>query len=299
MSANLRVPANYQSPYTASSLLNYFASSSFNVALGAYTVSSIGGIVSAVTSWSSDIVNVPGYPGVTFSSVGGVTPSQFEQPSGLDPVNMEQDVFLMPLGLEEDDVLAGKWDAAECTVFQMNPDTPDMGQLILVSGKLAKFEQSGRMIRTEIRGINDALSQMIGRVTKFLCDADVYDARCKLDAVARGEVHTGTLTSVTSNAVFRDTARTEGVEYFHNARGAFTSGDNAGFEFHVNTWNDTTKEWALHFPMPYLPQVGDAYTIKRGCQKRPGDCTARNNIINYRGFPAMRTLELITKLPVQ
>lgn len=299
MSANLRVPVNYQSPYTASSLLDYFASASFNVALGAYTVSSVGGIVSAVTSWSSDIVGVPGYPGVTFSAVGGATPSRFEQPSGLDATNMEQDLFLMPLGLEEDDVLAGKWDAAEATVFQMNPDVPDMGQVILVQGNLAKFEQQGRMIRVEIRGHNDKLGQMIGRVVKFLCDADVYDARCKLDAAARGEIHTGTLTSVTSNAIFRDTARTEGAEYFHNARGAFTTGDNAGFEFHVNTWNSATKEWALHFPMPYLPVAGDAYTIKRGCQKRPGDCTARSNIINYRGYPHMRTIELVNKLPTR
>ena len=89
------------------------------------------------------------------------------------------------------------------------------------------------------------------------------------------------------------------VKWFNNAKGAFTSGDNNGFEFHVNTWNSTTKEWVLHFPMPYLPQVDDAYTIKRGCQKRPGDCTARGNIINYRGFKDMRTLELVTKLPVQ
>lgn len=299
MSANLRVPQNFQSPHTASSLLNHLASSSFNVCLGAYTVSSIGGLISAVTSWSNDIVSVPGYPGVTFSSVGGATPSQFEEPSGLDAPNMEQDLFLMPLGLEEDDVLAGKWDAAECTVFQMNPDVPDMGQLILVHGNLAKFQQQGRMIRTEVRGLNDALSQMIGRVTKFLCDADVYDSRCKLDAVARGEIHTGTLTSATSQTVFRDTARTEGAEYFHNAKGAFTSGNNSGFEFHVNTWDSVAKEWVLHFPMPYLPVAGDAYTIKRGCQKRPSDCTARGNIISYRGFPAMRTLELVSKLPVQ
>lgn len=297
--SNLRTPVNFQTPYNSASLLNHLASASFNVCLGAYTVSTIGGLVSAVTSWSNDIASVPGYPGVTFSSVGGVTPSQFEQPSGLDAVNMEQDVFLMPLGLEADDVNAGKWEAAECTVFQMNPDAPDMGQLILVDGNLGRFEQHGQMLRTEIRGLTDKLTQMIGRVTKFLCDADVYDARCKLDPVARGEIHTGTLTHVTSQGIFRDTARTEGAEYFHNAKGAFTGGDNNGFEFHVNTWNHTTKEWALHFPMPYMPQVGDSYTIKRGCQKRPSDCTLRSNIINYRGYPHMRTLELVAKLPVQ
>jgi len=297
--SNLRTPVNFQSPYTASSLLGYFASASFSIAIGAHTVASIGGAVSAVTSWSNNIVSVPGYPGVTFSSTGGVTPSRFEQPSGLDASNMEQDLFLMPLGLDEDDVLAGKWDAAECTVFQFNPDEPDMGQLILTAGNLAKFEQSGRMIRVEIRDWNDKLSQMIGRVVKYHCDADVYDARCKLDAVARGEVHTGTLTNVTSQTTFRDTARTEGADYFNNAKGAFTSGNNTGFEFHVNTWNPTIKEWALHFPMPYLPVIGDGYTIKRGCEKRPGDCTLRGNIINYRGFKDMRTLELVTKLPVQ
>lgn len=295
--ANLRTPVNYQSPYTSASLLDYFAASSLSVAVGAHTTASIGSQVSAVTSWSRDITGVPGYPGITFSSAGGVTPSQYEQPSGLDSSNMEQDLFLMPLGLDDDDVLAGKWDAAECTVFLFNPDTVNMGQLILMAGPLGKFEQSGKMIRTEILGYNSKLTQMIGRVTKFLCDADVYDARCKLDPVARGEVHTGTLTQVTSQTQFRDSARTEGVEYFTNAKGQFTSGNNSGFEFEVNTWDNVLKEWVLNFPMPYLPVIGDAYTIKRGCQKRPGDCTARANIINYRGFNFMRTLELISKLP--
>jgi len=297
--SNLRVPQNYQSPYNANSLLDYFASASFSVCLGAYTTATVGSKVSAVTSWSRDLTGVPGFPGVTFNSVGGATPSQFEQPSGLDAANMEQDLFLMPLGLEAPDVAAGVWEAAECTVFQMNPDAPNMGQLVLASGNLGKFEQRGKMIRVEIRGLNDKLTQMIGRVVKYHCDADYGDARCKLDLVARGEVYTGTITNVTSSAVFRDSARSEGVQWFDNARGAFTSGNNSGFEFHVNTWDNVLKEWVLHFPMPFPVQVGDAYTINRGCLKRPGDCTLRGNIINYRGFPHMRTLELVTKLPTQ
>ncbi len=295
--ANLRTPVNYQSPYTVASLLDYFASASLSVAIGAHTVASIGSAVSAVTSWSRDVAGVPGYAGVTFSSAGGTTPSQYEQPSGLDATNMEQDVFAMPLGLDDDDVLAGKWDAAAVTVFLFNPDAVDMGQLILMAGNISKFEQSGKMIRVELQGYNSRLTQMIGRVTKFLCDADYGDARCKLDLAARGEIHTGALTHVTSQTQFRDAARTEGVEYFTNSRGQFTSGNNSGFEFEVNTWDNGLKEWLLNFPMPYLPVIGDAYTINRGCQKRPGDCTLRGNIINYRGFPHMRTIELVSKLP--
>lgn len=297
--ANQRIPQNWQAPYTATSLLEHFASSTLTVATCAYLVSSIGGLVKAVTSYSSDLSGLPGYDGVTFQFTAGASPSRVEYPAQLAPTNLEQDLFMLSFGLSEADVLAGKWDFAECTVFDVNFEALAMGQLVIAHGHLSRFEQMGPMLRTELRGLNDALSQMIGRVTEPNCQADVYDSLCKLDAVARGEVYTSTLTSVTDQDTFRDSSRTQGAEWFDNAKGSFTTGPNAGFPFHVKKWDHVNKEYELYQPMPFLPGAGDGYTIFRGCKKRKSDCIVRGNIVNIRSFPDMPTLESIQRLPPQ
>lgn len=297
--ANQRVPQNWQAPYTATSLLDHFASSTLTVATCAYLRSSIGNLVVGITSHSSDLSGLPGYPGVTFKFTTGASPSRVEHPSQLNPANLEQDLFMLTFGLTEADVLAGKWDHAEATVFDVNFEALNMGQLVIARGHLSRFEQMGPMLRTELRGLNDALSQMIGRVTEPNCQADVYDDKCKLDPVARGEVYTSTLTHVTDQDTFRDTARTEGAEWFDNAKGSFNSGPNAGFPFHVKTWDASTKTYELYQPMPFMPTVGDSYTIFRGCKKRKSDCFARGNVINIRSFPDMPTIEQIQRLPAQ
>lgn len=296
--ANLRIPQNWQSPSNVNSLINWMAGASIDGAcLCAYMVSAIGNTIIGVTSWSNDLTGVPGYPGITFRSTTGMTASKAEHPSGTDAANVEADVFISSLGITEADVQAGKWDGGACTLFRANANDLSMGQLIVAKGRFSQFKQIGQIFRTELQGHNQALRQRIGRVTSLLCSADVYDSKCKLDAVARGEVHTVTLSQVTSQTQFRASSLTQGAEYFDNAKGGFDTGNNAGFEFHVNTWDSSLKEFVLRRAMPFVPQVGDQITVFRGCKKRKQDCVDRDNIINMRAQPDIPTIEEFLRLP--
>lgn len=296
--ANLRVPVNWQSPSTATSLITFLSSTSIDgICTAAYMVSAVGSVIVAVTDRQGGLTGVPGYPSVTFKHTIGLTASKVEHPAGTDPANLEADFFVKSTDLTEADIEAGKWDHASFIMFVTNTNALHMGQLIIAKGYFGKFEKHDSLYRVELRGLNEALSQVIGKVTEELCDADYGDARCGLNLTARGEVKTGTLTSVTNQYTFRDTARTEAAEYFDNARGSFTSGSNNGFPFHVDSWNPATKEFRLRKAMPFLPQAGDAYTVNRGCKKRPVDCTNRLNIINYRGFPHVPTQEEFLSVP--
>ena len=254
-----------------------------------------------ITSLDRDLTGLPGYVGVTFKSTTGVTASKEEHPSGTTPANMEADLFLIAAGITEADVLAGKWSHAACAIFITNYEALNMGQLIVNKGYLSEFRQMGQMLTTEVRGLNQALQQQIGRVTKPLCDADFGDARCGLNLSALGFIKTGTLTGVTSQLIFTDSGRADGANYYDNGKFRFTSGNNNGFEFQVDSWNSSTKTWTLRTPAPYLPQVGDTYSATRGCRKRfDADCVVTfSNGINFRGFPHMPTLEQIQRLPPQ
>lgn len=297
----LRKPVNYTAPYDVLSLIEWQSKRVIEGACAcAYLVSAVGNIVVAVTSRRGGLSNVPGYPGVTFLHTVGLLISKVQQPDGTEPSNSEADVLINAAGLTEADIEAGKWDHGSCTLFVTNGDDPRMGQMIQQKGFFSKFEKVGKRYRVELRGINEALAQTIGKYTEELCDADYGDARCGLNLAARGEIHSGTLTSVTNAYTFRDTSRTEGAEYFDNASGIWTTGLNAGFPFHVDLWTAGTKEFRLRTAAPFLPVAGDGYTVKRGCKKRKvPDCLDRLNVINFRGTPDVPTGTDFLMIPSQ
>lgn len=298
MTTNLRKAVNYQSPYTETSLSEFRSKTAIDgICTAAYMVSSVGSVTVAVTDRQGGLTGLPGYPGVIFKHTIGLTASRVEHPAGTDATNLEADFFVNDEGLKEDDIEAGKWDHGAFTIFTTNANALDMGQEIVAQGYFGKFEQHDGMYRVELKGVNEALHQIIGRVTEELCDADYGDARCGLDLVARGEVKTGTITSVINQYTFRDSSRSEAAEYFDNGRGSFTGGDNNGFPFHVDSWNPTTKEFRLRKAMPYLPVIGDTYTVNRGCKKRLVDCLDRDNVINMRAFPFVPTQEDFVGVP--
>lgn len=296
--ANLRIPQNFSAPFDATSLIDFMGKTAIpSICSCAYMISAIGNIVVGVTDWTDDLTGVPGYPGVTFKHTTGLSASKLEHPQGTDPSNIEVEVFISAAGLLEADISAGRWDHGSCRMFTMNALELNMGQMIEADGFFSEFTKRGRIYRTELRGKMEAFRQVIGRVTEPLCDAVHGDTRCGRDLVALGEVHSVTISHVTSQRVFRASALTQGAGYFNNAKGIFTSGNNSGFPFRVDTWNETLKEFTLRTEAPFLPQVGDGITVERGCELRASDCIARANMINFRAFEDIPTLEDFQRLP--
>lgn len=102
---------------------------------------------------------------------------------------------------------------------------------------------------------------------------------------------TGTLTGVTSAAVFADSGRSEADDTFGAGTIQFTSGPNAGLKaLEIKSFAGgviTTYE-----PFYYLPVVGNSYSMVRGCRKRLSDCQNRvggSNVLNFGGFPWIPT----------
>lgn len=296
---SLRVPVNATGIYDATSLITHMAGATTTLCACAHITAAIGSTVIGITSYSSDLTGLPGYVGVTFKSTTGATASKVENTDGARPTNLETDLFLITAGITEADALAGKWSHAACTIFICNYEAVNMGQLIVAKGFLSEFVQRGQMLTTEVRGWNQALQQQIGRVTRAECDADFGDARCGLNLSALGFIKTGTLSHVTSQTVFRDTSRAEGAHYFTNGKIQFTSGNNNGFTFHIDSYDSATDTFTLRTPTPYLPQVGDTYSATRGCRKNfENNCVAEySNAVNFRGFPHIPTVEQLTRLP--
>jgi len=297
--SNLRVPINYTGGYTSADLVTHMAKSTTTLCACFYTVAPIGGTVVAMTSYSSDLTGVPGYPGVTFKHTTGVSASKTEDYSGNQAGQMEVDVFLKAAGITEADFVAGKWAHAPATLFVCNYEALNMGQMIMKSGFLGELRQIGIYAQAEIKGLNNALTAQIGTVTRPECPYDVGDSDCTKDMTSF--THSSTITNVTSTRVFRSSglAGTGDSEYYKNGKITFTSGDNSGYQSQIESWNDSTGEFTLRRAMPYLPVNGNGITAIAGCQKRfQTDCVTKfSNGVNFGGDAFVQTYEQFTALP--
>lgn len=236
------------------------------------------GVVMGFTDHDADLQ----VEGVTYLAQSGFTPSAVVASSGLNVDNLDVQGMLESEGIAGEDVMAGRYDFAEIKVFQVNYQEPEAGRIMLRRGWLGEISLKNGQFVAELRGLTQKLSQQLGNLYSPACRAQLGDAQCKV--AMGGYTHSGTIGSVTSNAVFRDPARGEENGYFANGKITFTGGANAGLAMEVKEFID--GQFVLALPMPYAVEPGDAYSVEAGCDKNFSTCAARfGNAVNFRGEP--------------
>ncbi len=146
---------------------------------------------------SVSLVPIPGVVGtgsVTFNAMVGYSPSDIAGAADLSPDNLEVDGILSSPSITEADLNAGVWDFASVTIFWVNYNDLTMGALILRAGKLGEVTLERNTFKAELRGVSQAYSRVIGRLTSPLCPWDLGDAPCKVNMVPF--TFTGTLDGV-------------------------------------------------------------------------------------------------------
>ena len=271
---------------------NISAALKAHYALGTTTIATCwkatltNGTVVAATSHNEDIQ----FGGVTYEAVAAYNPSDIENGSELNPDNLELEGYLASPGITDADIHSGIWDYAAIEMFEVNYADLTMGWNLIRSGTLGEVRGGRARFRAELRGLMQAYSRRIVRLTTKECTADLGDARCGVSLAAW--TVTGAVASATDNREFTDPGRTEPADYFTGGLLTFTSGLNAGLSMEVKTY--TTGQFELHEQMPFAIAAADTYSVSRGCQKRfTEDCVgAFNNGVNFRGFPHLPQSEV-------
>lgn len=112
----------------------------------------------------------------------------------------------------------------------------------------------------------------------------------------RALTFTGTITSVTSNRVFADSALTDPPDdWFTGGEITFTSGLNNGLSREVKLHVQSGGSITLQQAFPFAVAVSDAYSITAGCQlRRVTDCKTKfDNVYNHRGFDLLPGMDKI------
>jgi uncharacterized phage protein (TIGR02218 family) len=90
----------------------------------------------------------------------------------------------LAIDLNAADIEAGLLDDADVTTFICDYEQPDAHQDVIRTGFIGNISRTAEGAwRTEIRGLTQALSQGIVRTYSVGCDAELGDARCKVDMV--------------------------------------------------------------------------------------------------------------------
>lgn len=220
--------------------------------------------------------------GNSYQAASAMGVSAVSSQLGMTVDNLEFDGMLSADAICEEDILAGRYDHAEITVFMVNYEDPSMGMLALKTGWLGEVTLHGGQFIAEIRGLTSRLQQMIGEVYTSTCRAGFGDARCGKNA--EDLTVEGAVTSVETAYAFFDSAREEPGDYFAYGLITFTSGANEELSMEVRDYNN--GRFGLFLPMPYAIEVGDSYRAVAGCDKIFATCVNRfDNAMNFRGEP--------------
>lgn len=250
----------------------------------------VSGATIRLTDYPRDLVMAGGQ---VYVSTSGYQFTGYSAGDGFAPASIDLEGIAGAAGISRAMLASGYFDGARVYGFATSWAAPMEDEEEVTEGIFGATTL--RDDRYQIDGLSlvDALGQTVGETFGAQCPkvflSQTY-AGC-LVPVAANTV-TGTLTAVTSAARFRDAGRGEAADTFGAGTIKFTSGPNADYpalEVKIHQADGTIEVFEA---FPFLPAVGNTYTMTRGCRKRMSDCQARwngtatfNNIANFGGFP--------------
>lgn len=255
------------------------------------------------------IVRLAGYPvdlvmsnGEVYQTENGYEFSGYGSSSTFASSSIDLNGILQMGAVSQTDLASGVYDNARVYLFATswaNPIEDEEPMALMFWGKV---EFADDKYQVQLMGAIDALSQSTGRSYAPTCPWTLFDET--LDGRVLDWAHskctgpraaqdgplladfkvTGTLTSVTDQYMFADSARTEDPDWFAYGTIRFTTGPNAGLKpIQIKAFT-AGGAILLHEAMFYLPEVGNAYEMIPGCRKTADACKNKwANKINFGG----------------
>ncbi len=249
------------------------------------------GVILGMTELDKDIT----FESQLYKSSISYQPTDLAGTASLSVNNADTEGYLSFDGISREDLTAGLYDHAQLFFFifdyEANTKVRDLG-----TGWIGEVSMVDEAYTAEYRSITQKLQQPVGRLYQAECDARLGDSRCGITLASFTD--TGSITSVTSNSVFTDSALigSQSDDYYNYGLLTFTSGLNSGISREVKDYNDATGTFTTILPFPFVIANADAFSVYAGCDKSKATCIAKfNNVINFRGFDFIPGQDQVTK----
>lgn len=231
--------------------------------------------------------------GETYVPAGSIDSSATEKRSGVQERSAEYKGAISDSRISVDDLRAGRYDGAKITQMVVNWKYPFRGPYESNIFWVDSLRHTGEEWAATVEGLTGFLRAEVGRIYKRTCDAVVGDTRCGVNLT--GYTATSTVQSVSvdrlsfiANVLTGPSAETITVNnYFRFGKLTWTSGNNSGVVCDVKSDILVTRRFDLQLKTPVSIQVGDAFTVSKGCDGRYETCGAFGNKVRFRGFPTV------------
>jgi uncharacterized phage protein (TIGR02218 family) len=244
---------------------------------------------------------------VTYQPTSGLSTSGTQSTDTLATPTIDVTAFLDVT--TEAEILAGVWDSALVTLFEVNylspPATFDIQNMhVLRHGYIGRITIQDNIFQAEIRGLASILDTRIGRQYMATCPWQLGDANCSNNGTGldiADFTDAGTVASLTSTPRLKFGATVAGSRppgLFNQGTLTFTSGANAGFPpMDIRLWHNS--QFTLQRPLPYDAQVGDTFDAVWGDPKTAALCKTRfNNLPQFRGFHFLPGIDALLENPI-
>ena len=202
--------------------------------------------------------------------------------------------------ITEDDILLGRYDGALVETFRVN--WRDVEQRLLVRrASIGEITREDGAFRAELRSAQQGLNRTRGRLYQALCDAELGDARCTVDAAAPAFRASATVLEPRDRfrlAVEGIGAFAEG--WFALGRADWTSGKRAGLTDAIVSHRRIGGIDLLGLAVPLADWVapGDGLHLTAGCDRTLATCREKfGNAVNFRGFPHVPGSDYVLRYP--
>lgn len=230
------------------------------------------------------------FDGTTFEAASGFTGSEITGAVGLNVDTLEVEGAIQSDRLSEADLAAGLFDNALIEIYRVNWAEPDM-RVLMRYGNLGEVARGAHHFRCEVRGLAHRLQQPQGRIVQYGCDADLGDARCRVDLdLAAFSSEAGEVSEPGAGPRSFTASGLDGYANNWFTRGLVTwlTGGNEArtseVKLHAKSQSGVTVE--LWQQPAEAMEVGDTFRITAGCDKQFKTCRMKfDNTANFRGFP--------------
>lgn len=260
-----------------------------------WTITRRDGVVFRFTSLDQDFH----LGDLVYKSCGSLQPSASEESSQVGSVsNMELTGILADDSITEEELFGGLFDDALVEVW-LHPFEGTETPRRLAAGWIGAVQHGEQGWTGEVTGPGAKIDQQALVVPYAPACRWVFgDNRCTKDLTALQA--TGSVSAVDNRGLFAGDAvdPAQGSQWA-NGRVIWTSGRNAGVTCEVKSVDFDTGAVELWALCPFLPELGDDYTLQPGCDLSESTCKGvYGNLINFGGFAEVPGNDALAQTPI-
>lgn len=252
------------------------------------------GVVLKITDHDHPVVLADGF---TYSPQNGIYAGARQKQEGTQSQNTETRGVISSDLITNADLRAGRYREAEIQESLVDWKYPYAGRYRFIRYWIDSTTFTGEQWTASLIGLTGQLRQKSGRTITRTCNADLGDARCKINLPALAV--TGSVVTITSPKLKFTTTLTNPRGFFNDGILTWTSGQNTAIQSEMKNSLLAGGALTLQLRTPFDITIGDTFSVVPGCNKTTGSggCGRYNNLINFRGYDTVPGSNILFKVP--